>query len=65
MTTTDPNLQRPSPNYLRLHAACARVAHLSGAAEYVASLYRNLDDKGVLANDGSSAMVPDVMLSIP
>ncbi|KAG6369984.1 hypothetical protein JVT61DRAFT_12620 [Boletus reticuloceps] len=33
ITTTDPTLPRPSPDYLRLHAACARVAHLSGAAD--------------------------------
>ena len=56
MTTTDPGLPRPSPNYLCLHAACARIAHLSGAAEYVESAYRDLDDKAVLADDGSSSM---------
>ena len=43
MTTTDPDLPRPSPDYLRLRAACARIAHFSGVAEYVVSLYRDLD----------------------
>ncbi|KAG9308905.1 hypothetical protein JVU11DRAFT_11365 [Chiua virens] len=43
MTTADLNLPRPSPDYLRLRAACARVAHLSGVSEYVLSLYRDFD----------------------
>jgi hypothetical protein len=57
MTTTDPNFPRPSPDYLRLHAACARIANLSGAAMYVNSMYRYLDDQDVLENDESSAMM--------
>lgn len=43
MTTLNPDLPRPSPDYLCLRAACARIAHLSGVAEYVVSLYRDLD----------------------
>ncbi|KAF8551728.1 hypothetical protein OG21DRAFT_1486758 [Imleria badia] len=65
LTTTDPSLPRPSPQYLRLHAACARVANLSGAAEYADSFYGDSGDKGigVLADDGSATM--DLPLPIP
>ena len=35
-TTSDPALlPLPSPQLLALHAACAQVAHLSGAREYI------------------------------
>jgi hypothetical protein len=64
MTSTDPRLPRPSPDYLRLHAACARVAHLSGAGAYVGAMYRASEDRGVLAQDGSSAMALHAMLSV-
>ena len=45
----------PDPRYLALHAACARVAHLSGAAEYIERRYRELEDIKVLARNGTSA----------
>ncbi|TFK56318.1 hypothetical protein OE88DRAFT_1658 [Heliocybe sulcata] len=38
--TTDERLALPNPTYLRLHALCCKVAHLSGAAEY----YKQLGD---------------------
>ncbi|TFK66209.1 hypothetical protein BDN72DRAFT_844621 [Pluteus cervinus] len=56
-TTTDPNLPVPSPRYLEIHAACARIAHLSGAAEYIESVLRDYEEITVLADDGSSAEV--------
>ena len=34
-TTTDPELPLPSPHLLALHAACAKVAQLSGASEFI------------------------------
>ncbi|KAK0495631.1 hypothetical protein EDD18DRAFT_1392449 [Armillaria luteobubalina] len=43
VTFTTPNtnaLPLPSPAYLAIHAACCRVAHLSGAAEYVEKALR-------------------------
>ncbi|KAI0760564.1 hypothetical protein C8Q74DRAFT_239368 [Fomes fomentarius] len=55
-------LALPNPRYLRLHAACCRVAHLSGAAEYLNEIYRELDEIQVLAADGSSAEVLSVAL---
>jgi len=47
----------PSVHYLRLHAACARVAHKSGAATYIEELARDIARLTVLAEDGSSAGV--------
>jgi hypothetical protein len=43
----------PDPAALSLHAACARVTHLSGAAEYIETVL----DVSVLASDGSSAHI--------
>ncbi|KAH7908515.1 hypothetical protein BJ138DRAFT_1091111 [Hygrophoropsis aurantiaca] len=55
-TTPDPvQFPLPSPEYLRLHAACARVHHFSGAAEYIRAVLRDMDDVRVLASDGASA----------
>ena len=42
----------PSPAYLAIHAACAKVAHLSGAAEYINKFYH---DSKILTPDGASA----------
>ncbi|KAJ2922052.1 hypothetical protein H1R20_g15045, partial [Candolleomyces eurysporus] len=47
----------PSPQYLALHAACAKVAHLSGAAEYIETILRDAEEIPVLAADGSSGEV--------
>ncbi|KAJ3508189.1 hypothetical protein NLJ89_g5889 [Agrocybe chaxingu] len=55
-TSTMPEkLPVPSREYLAIHAACAKVAHLSGAAEYIDQLYRDMEDMKTLATDGSSA----------
>ncbi|KAH7905907.1 hypothetical protein BJ138DRAFT_1017041 [Hygrophoropsis aurantiaca] len=55
-TTHDPvNFPLPSPEYLRLHAAAARVAHLSGAGEYINKILRDVEETRVLSTDGSSA----------
>jgi hypothetical protein len=57
-TTTDFRVRpMPSVHYLRLHAACARVAHKSGAATYIEELARDIARLTVLAEDGSSAGV--------
>jgi hypothetical protein len=54
-TTPDPqNLPLPSPEYLKIHAACARVAHLSGAGEHIDQVLRELEDTKVLSKDGAS-----------
>ena len=47
----------PSPEWLALHAACAKVAHLSGAAEYIETILRDAEETTVLAADGSSGEI--------
>lgn len=62
--TADPGARPvPSVHYLRLHTACARVAHKSGAAVYIEALARDLATLSVLAEDGSSAGVLTAALS--
>ena len=59
-TLTSPNSATfpvPSPELLALHAACAKVAYLSGASAYIDKLDRDMDDLGVLARDGGSSDV--------
>ena len=57
-------LPLPDPRYLALHAACARVAHLSGAGEYIDAFDRDIDTTPILAKDGSSAKLLAEALSI-
>ncbi|KAJ8475089.1 hypothetical protein ONZ51_g6793 [Trametes cubensis] len=52
-----PGLPLPSPRYLEVHAACCRVAHMSGAAEYLDLIYRHMEELQVLENNGGSADV--------
>ena len=47
----------PSPTYLAIHAACAKVAHLSGAAECIDKFYRDMEDGKTLNSDGASASI--------
>jgi hypothetical protein len=60
VTFSTPNqetLPVPSPDYLVLHAACAKIAHMSGPAEHIDRIQRYEDLIRVLANDVSSAYV--------
>ncbi|KZT08966.1 uncharacterized protein LAESUDRAFT_757151 [Laetiporus sulphureus 93-53] len=57
MSSNPTTLPLPSPKLLALHAACAKVAHLSGAGVYIDKLDQDLDDLDVLADDGGSADV--------
>ena len=50
-------LPLPNPRYLEIHAACCRVAHMSGAAEYFDRMIRDVEETRVLAEDGGSAEV--------
>lgn len=45
----------PSPRYLALHAACAKVCQISGAGEIIDEYVRKWEDMAVLSEDGSSA----------
>ncbi|TDL19325.1 hypothetical protein BD410DRAFT_792367 [Rickenella mellea] len=56
-TSDETNLPVPSPNYLAIHAACAKVAHLSGAAQCIDKLYQDLDDSTTLDPNGASAEI--------
>ncbi|KAI5988537.1 hypothetical protein EDD15DRAFT_2579972 [Pisolithus albus] len=47
----------PNPIYLAIHATCAKVAHLSGAAEHIEEILRCMEDTCVLAEDGGSSDV--------
>ena len=55
--TASPGLPLPNPTYLRIHAACCRVAHLSGAGEYMDKILEDIEDIRVLSKDGSSAHI--------
>ncbi|KAL0955112.1 hypothetical protein HGRIS_004028 [Hohenbuehelia grisea] len=47
----------PSPELLALHAACAKVAHLSGASELLDDYDRDTERLGVLDPSGASSDV--------
>ncbi|KAF9048385.1 hypothetical protein BDP27DRAFT_1243265, partial [Rhodocollybia butyracea] len=53
--TLEPSLSLPDPALLALHATCAKVAHLSGAGEYIDRVQRDLQHLDVLAEDGGSS----------
>ncbi|TDL26861.1 hypothetical protein BD410DRAFT_472711 [Rickenella mellea] len=44
----------PSPEYLAIHAAFAKVFHASGAGVYIDRVFRDAEDMGVLSSDGLS-----------
>ncbi|KAJ3511318.1 hypothetical protein NLJ89_g4167 [Agrocybe chaxingu] len=54
-TADEEKLPLPSRDYLAIHAACAKVAHLSGASEYIDTVLRETEETNALAEDGSSA----------
>ncbi|KAJ6597188.1 hypothetical protein DFH09DRAFT_904366 [Mycena vulgaris] len=51
----------PSRSLLAIRAACSRVAHMSGAAEQIDQILRDLEDTAVMASDGSTA---DLLMSM-
>ena len=50
-------LPLPDPRYLELHAACCKVAHMSGAGQYLHNIFYNMEDLRVLEEGGQSAEV--------
>ncbi|TFK74625.1 hypothetical protein BDN72DRAFT_892975 [Pluteus cervinus] len=52
---SDHNFPLPSPTYLKVHAACARIARLSGATAQINEILMDMEDIQVLAEDGTSA----------
>ncbi|KAF4609697.1 hypothetical protein D9613_012063 [Agrocybe pediades] len=57
--SSKPDLPPPSPVYLAIHAACAQVAHLSGAAKLMDQYEREMEDGLVLCPSGDSAGLLD------
>lgn len=53
----------PHSQLLALHATCARVAHMSGAAEFFDELEWEAEETNVLASDGSSARLLSDLIS--
>lgn len=47
-------LTLPAPELLAIHAACARVAHMAGAAQYFDRLDWEAEETDTLAGDGST-----------
>jgi hypothetical protein len=55
-TTRDQdNFPVPFPKYIGIHAACAKVAYLSGATGYIDEQDRDMSVSKTLAPDGASA----------
>jgi len=44
----------PDPRFLAIHAACAKVAWLSGGGEYIERHLRDMDETPVMKTDGTS-----------
>ena len=62
-SASDPKgLPVPACELLALHATCCKVAHLSGATEYIDEIYRDGDKLGVLSADGTSGDILDYKL---
>jgi len=43
----------PDPRIIALHAACAKVAHMSAAAEYLEKVFRDPEQLRVMTDDGA------------
>lgn len=61
--STDSLIPLPNAHYLKVHAACAKVAHLSGAAEYLETILDEWEERPVLASDGGSAEMLSFVLA--
>jgi len=61
-TSNSERLPVPSRELLALHATFCKVAHFSGAAEYIDRTYQDAEEMGVLASDGTSSGMLDFAL---
>ncbi|KAF9485217.1 hypothetical protein BDN70DRAFT_927752 [Pholiota conissans] len=62
-TTPDENrLPLPSPEYLEIHASCAKAAHFSGAGAYIDNIIDEAEDTATLAEDSAFAEVLEYSL---
>jgi hypothetical protein len=63
-TTPDQNKYPvPDPIYLAIHAACAKVAHLSGAAACIDKFEYDMEDGETLDPDGASVNMLEQAIS--
>ena len=53
-TQEESSVEPPNPEYLKVHAAFAKVLHLCGAAEYMDSVERNAEMEGTLRPNGET-----------
>ncbi len=58
LTSQHPSLPLPNRTFLAIHAACCRIANLSGATEYIDESLEKMDDIGVLTKGNLSTQVP-------
>ncbi|KAH7333911.1 hypothetical protein B0J17DRAFT_721147 [Rhizoctonia solani] len=63
LSSASSELPLPDPRYIAYHAACARVIKLSGAAEHISQVLRNVEETKVLSEDGTSGKLLDHLLS--
>jgi len=54
LESTSPELPLPVPRFIALHAACAKVAHTPGAADYTDTLCDEWEGAREPSGDGSS-----------
>ncbi|KAN0133015.1 hypothetical protein V8E53_009188 [Lactarius tabidus] len=53
-TLEESTVEPPNPAYLKVHAAFAKVLHLSGAAQYIERVERDAEMEGTLRLDGKT-----------
>ena len=53
-TQEESSVEPPNPEYLKVHAAFAKVLHLCGATEYMDSVERNAEMEGTLHPNGET-----------
>lgn len=54
----------PDPRLLALHAACAQIAHMSGAAEHLEEFYRDTDPIAVMTEPNAAQELTRVLTSL-
>lgn len=70
VTLTTPDASKyplPSPQLLALHAASAKVSHLSGAGEYLDHIWQDpeMENISVLAHNGASDVLHRALVTLP
>ncbi|KAH9171033.1 hypothetical protein EDB89DRAFT_1973712 [Lactarius sanguifluus] len=59
------SVEPPNPDYLKIHAAFAKVLHLCGAAEYIERIERGAETEGTLHLDGETDFASYLRSKIP